>query len=85
MPELCYTATQVKLIKTSVICMMGVVFYQTLTIRRLSQEFAYGKRRFDNLHKGASYLLNVLEANDIPLTEFDVIALTDILEETPNG
>jgi hypothetical protein len=77
MPE-----TQVKLIKTLLVLMTSVTFYQALTIRRLSKEFARGQRRFNNLQEGANYLLNLLEENDIALSEFDVIALTDIVEQS---
>jgi len=80
MPELCYTATQVKLVKILIVGMMSISIFQALTIRRLVKNYTRGQHRFDNLQEGASYLLDVLHANDVDLTEFDVIALTSILE-----
>lgn len=82
MPEICYTAAQVKFVKTSIVLMMGLSIFQALTIRRMAKEFAQGQHRFNNLRDGANYLLNILEENDISLTEFDVIALTDIVEQS---
>jgi hypothetical protein len=81
MPEvLYYTPLQIKLIKAGVVGLMSITLFQALTIRQLSKEFARGQERFDNLREGANYLLGVLQENNVDLTDFDVIALTDIFE-----
>jgi hypothetical protein len=79
MPE-----NQVKLIKTLLVFMSSITIYQALTIRRLSKNFAIGQQRFESLQEGANYLLNILEENDVGLTEFDLIALTEIVEGSPS-
>ena len=81
MPELCYTATQVKLVKTSIMFMVGITFAQALAIRRLVKAYAVGRQRFDTLHEGTVYLLDIIHENNIDMSEFDVIALTNIFEE----
>jgi len=78
MPELCYTATQVKLIQGCIVTMMGLSIFQALTIRRLVKEQDYGRNQFNKLHGAAEYLLNVIEQNNIELTDFDLIALSSI-------
>ena len=81
MPELCYTATQVKIVRASIIAMMSVSLFQTLTIRRLAKELTTGRTQFNKLHEATEYLLEIINENDIELTEFDLIALTAISED----
>lgn len=85
MPKICYTATQVKLVKSSLIFMTGIILFQAITIRRITSEFGRGQQRFHKLHEGANYLLDKIQDNGLELTEFDVIALTSILEDGSNG
>lgn len=83
MSEISYTATHVKLVKTLFIFMAGVTLFQTLTIRRIVKKYAEGHRRFETLHEGTVYLLDVIQENNIDLTDLDVIALTNIFRKLP--
>ena len=74
------TETQIKIIRICIATMAGVSFYQALVIRRLINRLNYGRNQFEKLHKGTIYLLEVIEKNEIELTEFDLIALTAITE-----
>lgn len=84
MDKICYTPTQVKLVKTSFIFIIGFTLFQMLTIRELVRKYEEGQRRFETLHEGTVYLLNIMEENDIDMSEFDVIALTNIFDGTSN-
>lgn len=78
------TETQIKLIRLLLVSMAGVSFYQTLVIIGLTRRLNYGRAQFNKLHEAATYLLEVIEKNDIELTEFDLIALTAISEGRSN-
>lgn len=80
MNELCYTANQIKVVKACIVAMMGVSIFQAFTIQRLNRISNRGRTRFNQLHDAAEYLLEVINDNDIELTEFDLIALTSIIE-----
>jgi hypothetical protein len=62
--------------------MMGLSLYQALTIRRLLKNLRTGRRQFDKVKDATKYLINIIEEHGIELNEFDVIALTNIAEET---
>jgi hypothetical protein len=74
------TETQVKLIRTSIMALVGISFYQAFIIRRLNNDLNRGRRQFNKLHEATEYLLEIINENDIELTEFDLIALTTISE-----
>ena len=74
------TETQVKIVKILIASMIGMSFYQSFVIRNLTKRLNYGREQFNKLHDAATYLLEVIEKNDIELTEFDLIALTAISE-----
>lgn len=78
------TETQVKIARFLIASMVGMSVYQALVIRRLTQQLNYGRFQFNKLHEAASYLLEVIDENDIELTEFDLIALTAISERRSN-
>ncbi len=80
MPEYCYTATQIRLIRAAIIAMMGISIFQSIAIRRLEGKLKRGRLRYESLKEGAEYLVTILEANQVNLTDFDVIALNNILE-----
>jgi hypothetical protein len=71
---------QIKIAKTLIVTLVGITIYQSFTIRRLANALNIGERQFDKLHDAADYLLEVINENDIELTEFDLIALTSITE-----
>lgn len=81
MPEFCYTATQVKLVRASIVALMGVSIYQALLIRKLVKNLAFGKHRFDQLRDTAEYLLDIINEHNIVLTEFDLIALSAMTKD----
>lgn len=74
------TETQVKIIRILIATMVGITFYQAITIKRLTNRLNFGRNQFNKLHEAANYLLEVIDKNDIELTEFDLIALTAISE-----
>ncbi len=71
------TTSQAKFL---VVASIGITFYQALVIRRLYKSLVFGKRQFNKLHEATDYLLEIIQENDIELTEFDIIALTTISE-----
>lgn len=74
------TEIQVKIVRIMIITMVGISFYQALTIKRLTDRLNFGRNQFNKLHDVSNYLLEVIDKNDIELTEFDLIALTAISE-----
>jgi hypothetical protein len=74
------TETQIKFGQILIATMMGISLYQALVIRRLVKNINFGRQQFNKLHESATYLLKIIEKNDIELTEFDLIALTVISE-----
>lgn len=78
------TEAQVKIAKLLIASMVGMSFYQSFVIRRLTKQLNYGRAQFLKLHEAATYLLEVIEKSDIELTEFDLIALTAISEGRSN-
>ena len=74
------TEHQVKIVKFLLYSMIGMTAYQSLVIMHLNKKLNYGRNQFEKLHKGAMYLLEVIEKNEIELTEFDLIALAAITE-----
>lgn len=79
------TETQLKMVKLLVVGMMSVSVYQFLVIRDLVRRLDYGRDQFNKLHDGTMYLMEIIEKNDIELTEFDLIALTAITEGRSNA
>lgn len=75
------TETQVKIAKILITSMVAMSFYQAFVIGRLSRQLNYGRQQFNKLHEGTMYLLEIIDKNDIELTEFDLIALTAISGE----
>lgn len=59
----------------------GLLIYQDLVIRRLNKRLRRGREQFYKLHEVTDYFLNIINENNIELTEFDVIALTSITED----
>jgi hypothetical protein len=59
----------------------GFSIYQSLTIISLSRRLRRGRQQFEKLHGVTNYFLEIINENDIELTEFDVIALNTITEE----
>lgn len=78
------TETQIKLVKISMMFMVGITVLQARAMRQLIKNYKEGERRFENLHEGTVYLLDIIHENNIDLTEFDVIALSNIFESSPN-
>lgn len=79
------TETQLKMVRLLVVGMMSVSVYQFLVIRDLVRRLDYGRDQFNKLHDGTMYLMEIIEKNDIELTEFDLIALTAITEGRSNA
>lgn len=78
------TETQIKLVKISMMFMVGITVLQARAMRQLIKNYKEGQRRFENLREGTVYLLDIIHENNIDLTEFDVIALSNIFESSPN-
>ena len=78
MSELCYTETQIKIVRILIATIVGISFYQVYVIGRLTKELNFGRDQFNKLHEASDYLLEIIDKNDIELTEFDLIALTAI-------
>lgn len=74
------TETQLKMVRLLVVGMFSVSVYQAMVIRDLVRRLDYGREQFNKLHDGTMYLMEIIEKNDIELTEFDLIALTAITE-----
>lgn len=74
------TETQIKIVRILIATMVGITFYQAFTIKRLTDRLNFGRNQFNKLHEVSTYLLEVIDKNDIELTEFDLIALTAISE-----
>lgn len=74
------TEHQVKFVKFVLYGMIGMTAYQSLVIMHLNRKLNYGRNQFEKLRKGAMYLLEVINENDIELSEFDLIALAAITE-----
>jgi hypothetical protein len=72
------TPTQIRL---SIMTLMGVTLYQALVIRRLKKNLNRGRNQFNKLHEMTDYFLDIINENNIELTEFDIIALTAINED----
>jgi hypothetical protein len=70
--------TQIKLVKMLTVTLVGLTFFQSFTIKRLMRELNTGRSQFDKLKEATEYLLEIINENDIELTEFDLIALTAI-------
>lgn len=81
MSELCLTVTQVQLLRASILSLMGISVFQSLVTWRLDKELRFAKIIINDLHKVNMYLLNLIDKNEIELSEFDMIALKTILEE----
>lgn len=75
------TETQIKIIRILIATIVGISFYQAVVIRRLANQLNFGRDQFKKLHEASAYLLEIIEENDIELTEFDLIALTAISQE----
>lgn len=78
------TEAQVKLVRLLIASMVGMSIYQSFVIMSLTRRLNYGRAQFNKLHEAATYLLEVIDKNDIVLTEFDLIALTAISEGRSN-
>jgi hypothetical protein len=74
------TETQVKIVRLLIAGMIGISLYQAYLIGRLTKELNFGRQQFDKARESAIYLLEIIDKNDIELTEFDLIALTAISE-----
>lgn len=74
------TKIQIHIVQALIATMVGISFHQAFLIHRLNKELKIGRQQFDKLHEAADYLLEIIEQNDIELTEFDLIALTSISE-----
>lgn len=74
------TANQIRLM-LMILFTAGLPIYQFIIIRRLTNNLIRGERQFNKLHEATEYLLEVIDANNIELTEFDLIALTTISED----
>lgn len=74
------TETQIKMVRILIMTMVGISFYQAAVIKRLTNQLNFGRNQFNKLHESTTYLLKIIEENDIELTEFDLIALTNISE-----
>jgi type II secretory pathway component PulK len=74
------TETQIRLVRLMIASMVGMSIYQAFVIRRLTNQLNYGRAQFYRLHNASDYLLEIIQNNDIELTEFDLIALTAISE-----
>ena len=74
------TENQVKIVRLLIASMVGMSIYQSIVIRRLTRQLNFGRNQFVKVHDAAMYLLEVIEKNDIELSEFDLIALTAISE-----
>lgn len=72
------TENQIKLARLLIASMVGISFYQSFVIMRLTRRLNYGRDQFNKLHEAATYLLEVIDKNNIELTEFDLIALQTI-------
>lgn len=72
------TETQLKIIRILFATMIGISVYQSYTIFRLIYKLNYGRNQFNKLHEASDYLLEIIDENDIELTEFDLIALAAI-------
>lgn len=75
------TETQIKIVRILFASMVGISLYQAFVIGRLTKQLNFGRSQFNKLHEASTYLLEIIEKNDIKLTEFDLIALTAISEE----
>lgn len=74
------TETQVKFVRILIASIVSITVYQAFIISRLTKELKFGRNQFSKLHEAADYLLEIIDKNDIELTEFDLIALTAISE-----
>lgn len=74
------TETQIKIVRILIASMVGMSFYQAFVIRRLTNQLNFGRHQFYKLHEASDYLLEIIQKNEIELTEFDLIALTAISE-----
>jgi hypothetical protein len=75
------TETQVKLVRFLIATMVGITLYQAFTIKHLVDQLNFGRQQFNKLHEASAYLFEIIEKNDIELTEFDLIALTAIARD----
>lgn len=71
---------RIKIAQSLIMTLVGITVYQAFVIRRLANELNIGERQFNKLHDAADYLLEIINENDIELTEFDLIALTSITD-----
>lgn len=74
------TETQIKIARLLIATMVGISFYQAYVIGRLTYQLNFGRKQFYKLHEASDYLLEIINENDIELTEFDLIALNAISE-----
>lgn len=65
----------------TLVFLSGITIYQAFVIGRLLNRLKTGQRQFNKLHEISDYFLEIINENDIELTEFDLIALTAITEE----
>lgn len=76
--ELCYTATQIRNTKICIAAIVGISFFQSYTIARMNKDLTHGREQFNKLHGASMYLFEILERNNVELSEFDEIALTEL-------
>lgn len=79
--EVCYTGAQVRAVKICIFAMVGMSIFQARTISKLVKDLNHGREQFEKLHGASMYLFEVLEKNNVELSEFDEIAIAALVSE----